>query len=250
MRRFLVSLALAGCATAGPGNAIVGGLDAGDGRGDAGETRGDDAGSDADLPPIDASPIDAPPQQVTLSETTSTAIVGNNSFACDDASGALRQNSFYRVFALGDFAITGALHVTEIEFGVQSAAGGPGAFEQPAQVKLGSYRGTLGGTTLDLSLVDPIAMADLTIPDGGGRVAVPITGDVRPGTNLIVELALPDATQSGATFRIGSNTDGERQPGYTSAPDCGFDQPTTVQSIADQNSFGTIDILISVTGLQ
>src|SRR5262245_47091828 len=114
MRWVLVSLAIAGCASAGKGNSIIGGLlDAGP----------EDAGTDADdFPEPDASLIDAPPQQVSLSQTVSATIARNNTFACfNDATGLTRLNSYYRVFALADHSIATTLHVTEVAFGIEAA---------------------------------------------------------------------------------------------------------------------------------
>jgi hypothetical protein len=244
IRWFLVSLAIAGCASAGKGNSIIGGItDAG--SGDPG-TR-----SDAnDFPALDASPIDAPPEQITLTQTASTTITRNNSFVCfDDVTGLTFQNSYYRVFALDDYSLTTVLHITEVDFGIELADAGPGATLQPAQLQLGSYGMTPTGTTLDPALVRSLATADIKIPNGTGtRMSVPITADVAPGTNLIVELTIPDGGAAGSVFVIGSNAQGERRPGYTSAPDCSLSVPTTMHSVAQQIMVGEADIIMSVTG--
>ena len=72
MRWLLVALAVAGCAKAGPGNSIVGGVtDAGTELGDGGVRR--DA---SDFPEPDAS---LPPGQLVLVQTTSTAVAVDNS---------------------------------------------------------------------------------------------------------------------------------------------------------------------------
>lgn len=241
MRWFLLSLAIAGCASAGKGNSIIGGLT------DAG-VRGD--GNDNNFPLPDASPIDAPLQQVTLSQTVSSAIARNNSFAClvDQSSTITDQNSYYRVFAPADYTLTTTLHITQVTFGIESASAGTGGM-QPASVKLGTYTGTLAGTMLDLSKVQPITSADIKIADGEGTtMTVPITADLAPTANLIVELAIPNGQAAGNSFFIGTNTAGERKPGYTRAVGCGFSTPTTMQSVASMNGFGETDILLTVTG--
>jgi hypothetical protein len=242
-RWFLVSLAIAGCASAGKGNSIVGGLN----DGDAG-TR-----SDAnDFPAIDASLIDAPPEQITLTQTASSTITRDNSFACiDDVTGLTSQNSYYRVFALDDYGLTTTLHVTQVDFGIQVADAGPGATLQPAQLRIGNYGAAPTGTTLDLAKVRTLATADIKIPNGEGmQMAVPITADVAPGTYLIVELTIPDGSPAGSVFFIGSNAEGERGAGYTKAPaaGCDVDVPTTMQSLATQHRLGEADIIMSITG--
>ena len=243
MRWFLLSLAIAGCASAGKGNSIIGGLT------DAG-VRGD--GNDNNFPLPDASPIDAPPQQVTLTQTTSNAIAHNNSFACivPNSGGVGFQNSYYRVFTPSDAGLTTTLHITQIAFGIESASAGTGTM-QPASIKLGTYTGTLAGTTLDLSKVQPITSANIQISDGEGTtMTVPITADLAPAANLIVELAIPDGTAAGNSFFIGTNTAGERKPGYTRAVACGLSNPTTMASVAltVPGSSGVADIIMTVTG--
>src|SRR5262249_47405768 len=153
MRWFVVCLVIAGCARAGERNHIVGGITDGGPRSDA-----------DDIPEPDASPIDAPPRQVTLSQTTSGTITLRNSFACADDNLFTFQNSYYRVFHLADFNITTILHVTQIEFGIQTATAGSGT-QQPARVNLGTYSGT-PGTTLDPALVRAVSSADIQIPNG------------------------------------------------------------------------------------
>jgi hypothetical protein len=244
MRWFLVSLALAGCASAGKGNSIIGGIE------DAGI---DDAGvriDGNDVPEIDASLIDAPPSQVTLSQTTSTAITSNNSLACvPDTPEELdtRPNSYYRVFAMADDDIRTALHVTEVTFGIQDAISATADDVQPATVRIGVYEGAIGSPVLDLSRVRGVAEVDILIADSTGtRMTVPISGDVPAASNLIVELEIPANATVRHRFFIGSNDGGERRPGYFRAPTCDFREPTTLSSISPPPN--NMDILISVTG--
>ncbi|HEX3477822.1 MAG TPA: hypothetical protein VHT91_22525 [Kofleriaceae bacterium] len=240
MRWLLICLAIAGCARAGRENSIIGGL-----------TDARPSGDADTVPAPDASPIDAPPQQVTLTQTASNGITRNNSFGCVD-SGITHSNSYYRVFKLADHAITTTLHVTQVVFGIEAAAAGGVAVSQPATLRLGTYSGTPGGTTLDLSLVRMVNSMDIQIPDGSAtRMAVPITGDIAPTTSVIVELAIPDGTADGNEFFVGTNTDVERAPGYTLGPDCGVTSPTSMQSIADDpaNMFGNVHLVMTVTGM-
>jgi hypothetical protein len=238
MHWLLICLAIAGCARAGRENSIIGGLSDARPSGDA-DT----------VPAPDASPIDAPPQQVTLTQTASLGITKNNSFGCVE-SGFTDQNSFYRVFKLADYGITTTLHVTQVDFGIQTAAAGGGTGSQPATVHIGTYAGTPGGVTLDLSMVRAINSVDIQIPDGSAtRMTVPITADIAPTTSMIAELAIPDGTADGNEFFAGTNTDLERAPGYTLGPDCNFTQPTSMQSIADSKGFGTVHLVMSVTGM-
>jgi len=242
MRRLLICLAIAGCARAGKENSIVGGLV------DAGPRR--DGGGDGDAP--DASLVDAPPQQVTLTQTTSDAVAAGGSRLGCNMSGLTRENSYYRVFTLADDRIATTLHVTEVAFGIDTAVGGTRG-SQPATVRIGTYGGTPGSATLDLSLVRTIDSVDIQIPDGSGTtMTVPITGDVAPGANLIVELFIPDGSQGGDQgnqFWVGVNASGERQPGYLRGPGCSIPDPIPMQSLAQGHMVDDFDLILAVTGI-
>ncbi|HEX2691188.1 MAG TPA: hypothetical protein VHN14_31465 [Kofleriaceae bacterium] len=235
MRWFLVSLAIAGCASAGKGNSIIGGITDAGLRADA-----------QDLPQPDAPLVDAPSQQLTLTQTMSNTIVDGISIACRLSNSVTRENSYYRVFALADYGITTTFHVTQVDFGIQDASAGIGT-QQSAKVKIGTYGMLPTGTSLDLSQVRSVNSVDIQIPDSNtGRVmTVPITGDIPPSTSLIVELAIPDGTTTGVgnVFFIGTNTQGERKLGYLRAPTCNLSVPTAISSIA-----GETDMVLSVTG--
>jgi len=244
MKWFVVGLMVAGCASAGKGNSIIGGLsDAGvedPGQPDAAQ---DDARND----PVS----DALTQQLTLTQTRRTTITDGNSFACMSSSGATAQNSYYRVFALDDFDITTPLHVTQVDFGIERADAGSNATAQPATIKIGTYGANPVGTTLDPAQIVPNTEVAVMIPDGRRtRMTVPIEVDAAPGSRLIVELNLPDGTNTDSHFLIGSNADGERQPGYLSATaaGCQLDVPTTMQSVAASLMRDDADILLTVTG--
>jgi hypothetical protein len=240
MKWLLLCLAIVGCAKAGKENSIIGGIN------DAGADRRGDAG---DFPEPDASLIDAPPQQITLTQTTSNTITDFNTFSCRDGAGVSAQNTYYRVFTLSDDNITTMLHVTQIAFGIEFAAAGPAATKQPAHVQIGTYGAAPTGIMLDPAQIRMISSADIQIPDGAGtQMAVPITGDVAPGTRLIVMLDVPDGATAQSEFIIGSNAQGERTPGYTSAPGCAYTSPTTMKSIATTIGRGDADLLLSVTG--
>lgn len=245
MRWLLLVLAFAGCARAGQENSIIGGLNDARPSGD-GDT----------VPGPDASPIDAPPQQVTLTQTASNGITQDNSFGCVLSSSKVTlRNSYYRVFKLADYGVTTTLHVMQVEFGIQTAAAGGGAGSQPATVHIGTYAGTPGTTTLDLSMVSAVSTMNIQIPDGSAtRMTVPIAADIAPttnalSTNLIVELAIPDGRPAANKFFAGTNNDLERAPGYTFGPDCGVTQPTSMQSIADAGDGRTVALVMTVTGM-
>ena len=90
-----------------------------------------------------------PESLVTITHSTSQAIVSGNSVACN-AGGLHTDNSYMRVFDLDSFGLTNGLNVTEIEFGVEQALGATGS--QPVTVNL-------------YVLTDPNLTADLWQPD-------------------------------------------------------------------------------------
>ncbi len=232
---------LFGCAKAG-----VAGLD------DSGTGSGSDASTDGtliDAREIDAVPIDAP-VMATLKEATSDTVVANTAIGCRNTStGYSRLNSYYRIFTLTDFGIATKFHVAQVSFAVQQATAGGGAAQQAAQVKVGTYDVAPVGQTLDLTKVTPINSANIQIPNGSATVVnTPITGDIPAGTNLIVELALPDGLAAGNVFLIGSNNNGESKPGYFRAPDCQISSPTTSTSVAAGLGIATPNIILTVAG--
>jgi hypothetical protein len=243
MRRFLVCIALCGCARAGEGNSIIGGITDAAPRTDA-----------RDFPSIDAAVIDAPPQQVTLTQTSSETITAGNTFACrNTVTDVTLENHYYRLFALADHGVKGMLHLTQVDFGVELADGGPSSTTQPATINLGVYGGKFDATTttIDLAMIRSLATADIKIPDGvGKRVTVPITADVAAGSVLTVELVIPDGTTAQSSFLIGSNGQGERRPGFTLATACAVTPPKTMAAVAKDIGVGEADIILSATGTQ
>lgn len=244
MRWLLLALAVAGCAKGGPGNSIIGGI----------EDAGPDGGARVDAgaaPEPDASPIDAPPEQVTLAQTVTGALLDGNSVSCQpEIPGVTRPNSYYRVFALSDHAIAMPLHVTEVAFAIEAARSGAGT-DQAAAINIGIYAATPFGETLDVTQFQRLSSVPIRIPDGIlTRMTVPVAVDVPADANLIVELAIPADADVENEFFIGTNRDGERRPGYLRAPTCHYDNPTSFERIArdNDNKFGPVDIIMTVTG--
>lgn len=234
MKWLFACVVVTGCAQAAPPNAIIGGLIDG----------GRDNGGSFDP---DASVIDAPPDVVTLSQTSSNMVVANNSVGC--VSGDISQNnSYYRVFTPSDTGVTGALHLTQIDFGVEfaSTTGGAG---QTGTLRIGTYVGdridsatvTLTGTTVNLSST-PVEIKDTDAPTA---MSVPVSVDIPANTTFIVELNVPG---TGSRFFIGSNTGTETKPAFTSAQSCSLSKPTSFASIASDNDLGTITMVMSATG--
>lgn len=227
--------------------------------------QGNPGGDDQQHP--DAKKADAPNQQqdpdaaidaqpagpdaaimATLSETTDGTTVGSaSSVTCGSTTGT-SENSWYRAFKLGDFPqVTGGFHVSSVTVGVQEASGAP-----TVQIKIGSYSGTLtpAPTTLNTAQITPITSANLTIPNtvatAPTTATVPISANIPAGGQFVVEVFLPDLSNTGSYYYLGGNGGGESRPSYIRAPATGCDitVPTTVSSIG----FPTSDLMITVTG--
>jgi hypothetical protein len=221
-RLVLACVALAGCATAGPGNEIIGGL------ADAG-TEDHGGRGDPDAP--------GAPTDVTLSQTASNDVIAHNSFDCDTPT-----NSFFRVFTPRDQGVTNAFTLAEVDFGIQAATD-----NITATMQILPYTGT-PGDTLDPTLIgaalisQPVQIAATTTTT---TMRVPITATIPAGTSFAVEIDNPGP----ADLYIGTNAGTETRPGYVLAPGCDIKVPTRMQTVADANKLGTTMVIVmSVDG--
>src|SRR4051794_29633408 len=137
--------------------------------------HGDDGPDiDAQLQP-DSPPPDAAPVAVTLTQTSSTALVATQ-IGCQQTNPLTNfttENSYYRIFPLADFNITTPLHITSVDFAVERATAGNGV-SQPVQVRLGTYNGTINAATFALANLAQLASATVQVPQNATTVTVPI----------------------------------------------------------------------------
>lgn len=227
----VVALALVGCAVAEKSGF--------NGRPDSGihllDTGGGDRGPTIDSPPA--------PGEQKLVETTSMTDE-ELGIACgpnDGVSTYTLRNSYYRVFALTDYGISGDFHVTDINFVVSTSAG-----NIPLKVSVGTYSGTLGGNTLVKANIASLNSMMINVTDGDTSEDVPLTADIPAGGNVAVEI--DQATAGNDTnnyeFYIGANGEGETSPGYVSSADCSIAQPTSMT----QEAGGEADEILWVAG--
>ncbi len=236
----VVAVALVGCAVAEkPG--LSGRPDSGIHLFDSGGGGGGGGG--------DGMLIDAPqaPGEKMLVETTSMTDeqVGIACGPNDGVSTYTLRNSYYRVFALADYGISGAFHVTDINFVVSASAG-----SVPLKVSVGTYSGTLGGSTLVKADIASLNSMMITVNDGDTSEDVPLTADIPAGGNVAVEI--DQATAGNDTnnyeFYIGANTEGESSPGYVSSADCSIAQPTSMTQESMDSGAGEADEILWVAG--
>ena len=201
---------------------------------------------DAPPPQLDAQPIDGSieppvPVDVTISQTTNNTIAAPNTVACVDFFDATTEHSYYRVFPLADYGITGDFHVKSVQFAVEAAESGSGT-TQGATINVGTYTGAIAANTATLAGGQwfPAASAGVTVSDGASMMMnVPIDVVIPAGSKLMVELRSPD---DGNRFFPGSNKSGETYPSFVRMPACedGINSYTTLGY--------DVDLVMTVTG--
>ena len=174
------------------------------------------------------------------------SIFATGSLACRQVgTDFTAENHYWRSFVLTDFGITNEYNVTLVDIGIQEALAGNGGL-QPLTCNLyitdgtpfpGGYPGSLiliGTTTLD-------------VPDQAvTHFPIAVTGSAPAGSELVVEISIPEGVAEGNKFFIGINDFGETAPSYIMAPDCGFPVPTPINPLPP--GFTEQNYVMSVTG--
>jgi hypothetical protein len=180
--------------------------------------------------------------QTTANTDTQVGLACGNTTA-----GYTSRNSYYRVFTLSDYGVTGVFHVTGVDFVVSAAANSPAL-----TVGIGTYNGTTGGQTITKANITITQSVPYTPGNTTSAVPVhvPITADI--SGNLVVEI---DQTVAGTVgtpyqFYIGANEAGETKPGYISTPDCtGLGTPISMDYEAQHLATPThSNMVLTVTG--
>lgn len=242
---------LSACATASPQNSP----DSGGGM--VGRPDGGMMKDGSIVPQPDAAPLpDAPmgQTQVTLSATNDMTVAGGKGVACTESDPIFgfylgtSDNQWYRVFKLSDYGITGAFNVQRVTFWIDEATAGSGT-TQPATLKLGTYSGTVEQDTLTPASITNITTMPISISNAsaGANVATNIAAAIPAGSNLVVELDVPNGANAGNTFFIGVSAGGETKKGYLSSAGCSMTTPKSLTSATGLNHPDN-SILLTVTG--
>ena len=189
---------------------------------------------------------------MTLTQTTSNTLTPANSIACPATTVGTAANTYYRVFDLPSLGITNAFNVTSVSFQVEDCES-VGANGAPVAVRVGTYNGTVGGTTLQASAITILASNNsVQVPEvdataTGATVNASIAAVIPAGSKLVVEVDAPDGNNT-YQFYIGTNTAGQAAPGYVSSPRCTppGTTPTDVGTLITPAA--AIDMLLTVTG--
>jgi hypothetical protein len=208
---------------------------------DAGGFPGDgDDGDDGD--------DDLGVQLVTLSQNTDDVILAEHSVGCVQQDGdgnpvQNRENSYYRLFDLEDEGVDGDLDVTEVHVGIESARTADDS-AQPITVRLHQVDGEF-----IVANMTELASTELDVePQTGTILDVPLTARVDAGSQLAVEVFVPNSTVVGRLFFIGSNDAGQTAPSFIRAPlgNCAIAQPTDFADVPP--GFPDVHIILSVSG--
>jgi hypothetical protein len=141
-----------------------------------------------------------------------------------------------------------------ITFYTDYAYAGTG-FTQAGSLKIGTYAGTVEADTLTPASITNLMTVPVTIPDADSSngvdppVITDLTVSIPAGSNLIVELALPDGYNDGNFYYIGVSAGGEAKKGYIRATPAGCNM-TTPKSLTSAGGLNIADnsILLTVTG--
>lgn len=179
-----------------------------------------------------------------ITHSTSQDITVENAIACTGDGGHTTADSYWRVFNLQtQFGINKVYNVGSVRIGIEAAVPGGSATTQTLTLRL--YRTTSGtfptgprtqlGSSFNYNLpVISDSIAVLSFP----TIAVPA------GSELIVEIAIPDGQAAGNFFFPGSNTAPETGTSYLSAAACGITTPTDLAAIG----FPNVNWVINVDG--
>lgn len=235
----LFALAVSGCATAHKDSFTNGRPDGGVHISDSGNGGNQDTGGGSGM--ADAAPhLDSPtgPVTQTLSQSTSNTDDGSGIACGVAASGYTVKNSFYRVFTLSDYGVTGVFHVSGVDFVASGVTNSP-----PIRVSVGTYNGTVSSASLG-GTITLAQSANINPSTGTNSIHVPLTADI--SGNLVIEIdqTTDGNTTNGYQFYPGANTAGETKPGYIMSTGCNVNTPTNITTAAGS----TVNLIMSVTG--
>jgi hypothetical protein len=159
----------------------------------------------------------------TLAEGTTTVTPGN-SVACT-FGGFIKDNHYWRAFALADMGVTTAFSVCSVTIGVEEATSGSGT--QPITINLYTSDPAFPDGVLTLIGTTSSTVADQTL----SLDTFAVSGTAPEGSQLVVEIFTPNGSDGGNRFFIGSNPDPESAPSYISAADCNVPTPVPTAEI-------------------
>ena len=186
--------------------------------------------------PVPPTPTPAETCPTLVTQSSSQAILVNNSIACAGVAPFhyAYDNSYWRAFDM--WPVTGGklYHVSSVSFGIESARANPAVGTQPIVVRLhAQVTGQFPeGTRRE------IAMTTVNLADQSETVLnVPIHAVVpEQTTQLIMEVAIPNGQfPISNSFFIGSNPAPQDGPSYLSTQQCEYPDPIDVAILGFPN---------------
>jgi hypothetical protein len=183
-------------------------------------------------------------ETVTLHETADDTVAVGGSIGCGDPNTLVtRDNTWFRVFSLADFAVTKPFHVGGVTFAVESSSQAVSL-----DVTVGTYTGVTFEDTLDMTTFTELATTTAQIPTtlSGRLYSVPLQAEIPANGTLAVQIVAPDLNSSSGKFRIGSTAGTETHPGYIQSTACGISTPERTALAGKPNAH----LIIAVTGTE
>jgi hypothetical protein len=206
-----------------------------------------DAGADAGGPTTDSGTA---PVVFTFSQTS--GLGGNQpAYACLTPDGLEQvDNSYYRVFGLGDAFIRSDFVIKSVTFPVTYATSPTGSQEVLIRIYTGSFSN--GGIQLldipsfTLASLILVSSAQVAVPNTqiGEMVTASFDTTITKGGVFVAEVFTPSGAMSGNNIRIGTNNDPQSRHPYFRAPVCGVNDPTNFSNINQPN----MALVMEVTG--
>ena len=176
-----------------------------------------------------------------IAQSDDVTIAPQLSVACSDVNGT-SENSWYRLFALGDYGVVGKLSINRVNFGVQTVIG----YDQRVKVSIGTYAGAVGSVELDPTKIDVLGLTTIPVPEGSDGQMLQANFpaiEVSEGGNLVVEIKTEGFTD-GRFFYLGATSGSETMPGYLRAPACDIPRPLMTSAIGHSQTH----LIIAVSG--
>src|SRR5450631_3289477 len=152
------------------------------------------APGDAATPAIACGPV-------AFTQSSSLTPTDFNGVTCSDVNGYHFANSWFRSFHLPDYAIQGQFFVCQVDLAIEFTSS-PGGAGQPMSVNL--Y--TNSGCPFPNGTLTQIGTATVTVPDEAlTSLTVAVNGSAPAGSDLVVEVAVPDGTGNQEEFYLGGN---------------------------------------------
>lgn len=172
------------------------------------------------------------PVELTLAQTSGITITQAIGTSCTQPDNTTRDGTWYRVFPL-----SAAFHAIAVTFGISSSD------SATVQVKIGTYSGSIGGSTLTTSAISWSDVEPSAIPDSAAAqyITVPVDAAIS-GSALIVAIAAPNQQVTGGNFHLGFTQSGESMPGYFSSTSCNPSTPTSTMTLG-ANGHAVIQVI-------